>query len=252
LVRVAQVGRHPRQAIDPVGRRARPRHEPLKAQDAVEDLGAIADGGVEAAQQLALADPERRPEQTHAAAGAAEPGEAGRDDRVGGADLVDARRERVLERPPAIPGRCGLADPLGELGSRPSPHVLDGGPLVAQLARRESERRARATGAQPRADDGLARSRGADHGPTVGAGDDQLVVAPDQVDAAVGQHPCVGRRAGDGNGAFPGAGDDLAQRIRRAELGVGHRSRSYPGPKSSSHGTDPGLAWAATSESKGA
>ena len=223
LIGVAQLGGDSRQLLAFAGDRGRPVDEPLKPQHPVEQLRAVADRGVEAAQKLALADPERGPESRDPGAGSAEHPHGRGHHRVDVVAVAPACEDGVRELAPAAVRGFGVGDPLGELRSGTAPDVGHRRSQVAQLARREAEHATGGAGSQPQSDDGLTRGERAHERAAVRAGEDQLAAPKHEVDATVGKDAGGDGRVPVRHPPLPGAVDEVAQSITGVKLRVVHR-----------------------------
>ena len=157
--------------------------EALEAQHAVERLGPVADGAVEAPQQLALAGAEGVAQLADRAARTARAGgrrraRAGRARRGAPAPPPRAARARASALG-ASPSRSASSAPqISESGTRTSRSSLAGRPSTCPAV---PVRKRRPTIVWPGST--RAQERAA-----VGAGHEQLAAAPDEIHAAVGQH----------------------------------------------------------------
>jgi hypothetical protein len=139
---------------------------------------------VEAPAELAVADPERFGELIDAAAGEAEAPGGREDERVGPVG-GDARSDRPLEQCEGLSVVLGLTQSLTQLSRRGSEQFLQPGVDVENLARGHSQNRSGDAGSQPQPEDPLAGRDPARPSGSVDPGEDELALAPEQVDAAV-------------------------------------------------------------------
>jgi methylated-DNA-[protein]-cysteine S-methyltransferase len=221
LVRVAEFGSDPGELVVVGARRAG--DEPLKPQHPVEQLRAVAHRGVEPAQELALADPERGPERGDPGAGPAEHSHRGGHHWIEIVGVAPAGEDGVGELAPMAVRGFGVGDPLGELRSGAAPDVGGRRSQVAQFGRREPQHATGGAGSQPQSDDGLSRGEMAHERAAVRSGEDQLAAPKHEVDATVWEDA-----GGDGPLAvrhppLPGAVDEVAQSITGVKLRVVHR-----------------------------
>jgi catechol 2,3-dioxygenase-like lactoylglutathione lyase family enzyme len=190
--------------------------EAAQAQDALKHLGAVADGGQEAASKLALAEPEIRSQRRGALSWILE----AHDRRLNGA----IRRAGIHE-----PRRCRCEQVEHDVGIGPAVQLLarieaqrgDRDPAIAKLRQRDSKRGSACAREEARAEDQLVGLGDRVPRPRVRPGDDgALASPPDEVRAAVGKHSDRARAASD-----PQAGERVTQTRRRWELPVGVRVR---------------------------
>ena len=203
LVRVAGLERRPGEVL------ARRGEEAAEAQDALERLGAVARGGVEAAAELALAEPELAGERLDPRPRVGQPrhGRLDRGVRRRAGQLRGEPRQRVrgvVRLELGVQARGELRPQLGEIHAP-----------VAQLAQRQAERRPAGAGPEADAQQHAPGRRVDRHRPGVRARHERAAArAPDQVRAAVGQH--VGPLAAVPDDAHPQAG----QRARSERLAI--------------------------------
>ena len=217
LVGVAGGRREPREVRLPP-RGVGQRQVALQPQHALQRLGPVAHGGVAAPAQLALAEPELRRQRLHARARVREPAGRGAHGGVRGPSRGQLRPERgqALERLHGgeVAGQA-LVEPREQLGQRDA--------LVAHRLEREPQRRPAGAGAEAQPHPHRPRGRRHERGAGVGSGEHGADAgAPDDVDAAVGQHARRRPVARPGH-PRPQAGDRRAGGGGRRVLAVARR-----------------------------
>ena len=197
---------------------ARAGEEAAEAQHALERLRAVAGGGVEAAPELALGEPELGGQRLDAGAGIVQPRDRGRHGGIGGrgarARAPRARAPRAASRgaSPPCSSRCQR-----RVAARRGPR---GGRAARSAAARAPPRPRRGGSGCPSstAPGALSTGTGPVSGPATNA---PAPGAPDQVRAAVGQH--VGALALLPRDPHPQA----VQRARRRPLAVSGPRRAH-------------------------
>ncbi len=192
-----------------------------------QGLGPVADGGLEAAPELPLAEAEGDPERADPAGQggmALQQVDRGRHHRVGERSGAEAREElRLQHRQPGR--RRGRRDPLLELTPVPAPDGVEGDPGVAKLAGPRPEHGRAGAGVEADPGHRLAGTARDRDRTGVRARDQQPPAQDHEVHAAVGQDPAGTARARDGQ--LPDAANPGRERRRRRPLAIGDGRRGW-------------------------
>jgi catechol 2,3-dioxygenase-like lactoylglutathione lyase family enzyme len=181
--------------------------EALETEDALKRLGPVADGGVKAAPQLPLAEPELGGETVDPSVGMVQRSGGRLHSSISRAPQDEARGERG--QPSHGSSRVELAV---ELAGRVQAELGQGHPEVTDLREGHLESATARARAQSNPNYDLIHARGRDDRAGVRAGNKGASIRPpDDVDAAVRQHP----DALPFPAPHPQARHDVAQRRRR-------------------------------------